>query len=76
MIVSIKQLPPAEVPPSREKTNWDFSNVATDPCECIACGRSLLSGERTACEPCKKLAHEALTNPVALAQLRALAYAD
>ncbi len=76
MIASIKQLPPAELPPSRERTNWDFSNVATESGECIACGRALLSGERTACADCQKLAHEALTNPVALTQLRAMAYAD
>ena len=65
------------LPTYRERTNFDLSHVPAETGECIACGRALLSGERTAaCEPCKKLAHEALTNPVALAQLRAMAYAD
>ena len=64
------------LPTYRERTNFDLSHVPAETGECIACGRALLSGERIACEPCKKLAHEALTNPVALAQLRAMAYAD
>ena len=64
------------LPTYRERTNFDLSSVPTETGECIACGVALLSGGRTACEPCKKLAHEALTNPVALAQLRAMAYAD
>jgi hypothetical protein len=64
------------LPTYRERTNFDLSHVPAETGECIACGRALLRGERTACEPCKKLAHEALTNPVALAQLRAMAYAD
>jgi len=76
MRAAIHDVPSEYVPPERETTGWDWRNVAADPGECIACGRALLSGERTACKPCKKLAHEALTNPVALAQLRAMAYAD
>jgi hypothetical protein len=61
---------------SRERTNWDFSNTAAEEGECIVCGRALLRGEQTACEPCRTLAHEALTNPAALAQLLAMARAD
>ena len=69
-------LPPAELPPSPERTNWDFSAVATKPGECICCGVALLRGERTACERCQALADQALRDPVALEQLRALAHAD
>jgi hypothetical protein len=64
------------LPTYRERTNFDLSHVPAETGECIACGRALLSGERTACVDCKTLAHEALTNPVALVQLRAMAYAD
>ena len=64
------------LPTYRERTSFDLSHVPAETGECIACGRALLSGERTACEPCKKLAHEALTDPVARARLQAMAYAD
>ena len=43
------------LPTYRERTNFDLSHVPAETGECIACGRALLSGERTACEPCKKL---------------------
>ena len=76
MIAPIKQRPPADLPPSREKTNWDFSTVATEPRECIACGVALLRGERIACERCQALADQALRDPTALERLRAMAYAD
>ena len=62
---------------SCERTGFDFSNIpAAEEGECIVCGRALLRGEQTACEPCRTLAHEALTNPAALAQLLAMARAD
>jgi hypothetical protein len=64
------------LPTYRERTNFDLSHVPAETGECIACGRALLRGERIACSECKSLAHDALSNPVALAKLVAMAYAD
>jgi hypothetical protein len=76
MCASMNDVPSEYVPPEREKTGFDWRNVAVETSECIACGRALLSGERTACVDCKKLADRALRDPVARAQLQAMAYAD
>jgi hypothetical protein len=76
MRASIHDVPSEYVPPTRERTNWDWRSVAVETGECIACGRALLRGERIACSECKALAQDALGNPVALAKLVAMAHVD